>query len=90
MRWQRYGYQDNEGMTKGLTNYSLMELYEMQTRIEEYLSSLRNQEPAAKRKNEISHSIWVSQCQRCIDDLKEVRDAICFVKEREKSSAHAD
>lgn len=90
MRWQHYRFQDNEGMTEDLTKYSLIELYEMQTQIEEYLLVLRNQEPAAKRKNEGPHSIWFSQCQSCLDDLKEVRDAICFVKERERSSVHID
>ncbi|MBR6950584.1 MAG: hypothetical protein IKH56_02490 [Oscillospiraceae bacterium] len=62
--------------------FPLQKRYDIIERIEKHLAELRANEPPAKRKNENAHSVWFSQCQGCIDDLKEVRDAICIVKER--------
>lgn len=80
MRWQQYGYNEPEGMYIDLKSYSLQELYAMQARVEAHLKSLREREPSAKRKYERDHKVWFSVCQSCIDDLKEVRDAICEKK----------
>ena len=77
MRWQFYGFDEPGGIVKDLDSYSLQDLYIMQARIEERLESLREKEPHAKRKYEREHKIWFSICQSCIDDLKDVRDAIC-------------
>ncbi len=85
MRWLRYygPIDQDEGMYEDLTKLPLQELYEMHQRIEEDLKELRMNEPSAKRKNEDAHIIWFSQCQGCIARLKEVRDAICVVKENQ-------
>ena len=82
MRWLIYGPEDQDRMWEDLTALPLQELYERHSCIEKHLEELRKNEPSPKRKNEWAHTVWFSQCQGCIADLRKVRDAIYIVKKR--------
>ena len=84
MRWQSFGHEMTEGMYDDLTTYSLENLYKKQDWIEKHLAELRSDEPSTKRKNEKAHQIWFAMCQGCIDELKEIRDAIINVKAKKE------
>ncbi len=85
MRWLVYYPDEPWEKSEDFTRYSLQELYEMQDRIEKELYELRMNEPSAKRKNEDAHKIWFSMSQGYLADLRQIRDAIFIVKERENT-----
>jgi hypothetical protein len=80
MRWQHYIAWDIGGMDVDLSSYSIEELYEMERQIDETLTQLRQEEPAAKRKYESGHQVWFAMCQHLLSELRDVRDAIVAKK----------
>lgn len=74
-------------MMEDLSKYPIKRLRIMLSEAERTLDELRRKEPSAKRKYRTKHEHWASLCQRYIQEICDLRDAIISKKKSEAEDA---